>query len=366
VGMAREDLVLAELVTMTVSGGTSYSWTLIDVPTDVGVSVESSAGLSSDSGATVTINPDLPGTYNGTVTSGSETIGWSFYAGPPLGNTAADEYFPRRIPGFLEGLAHNVADLIDVEGNRKGWSREWRRWFEAINWLFRQLPRRVDAVALGPVDLAGTIPSAANFWDGVEADPGYVLLNQQTNVSQNGIYRLESGVLTEYLVLLDMKIGHQIISQYGDNYAGKTWQWTGEELQCLNGPQLASPVVVLEPLATGGWSDLLRVPLLNVSNTREQTVVVDGVLNEDRGDTGINYPPWRIRGALTFRKSTWAGGLNTYVDDDALTHYSPSHLQVVIVGNYAVVQGHYEATGGYTYTARVRAWTETNRVLETA
>lgn len=130
--MAREDLVLGgQVVHLSATGGAyGYIWELLDAPTNAAVTANSAAVLSSSTGSAVTITPDYAGTYYGRVTSGVDVQEWSFYAGPPLSSTAAE--LPRRIPSFMEGLAHNVPDAIDPLGNRKGWSREWRRWFSVI------------------------------------------------------------------------------------------------------------------------------------------------------------------------------------------------------------------------------------------
>jgi hypothetical protein len=131
-GRAREDLALGVAVVLSATGGTTFTWTLVDAPTDETVTLDSAASLSSTTGTTVSLNPDYAGTYCGIVTDGTDTTAWSFYAGPTLAAANDPELFPRRIPSFMEGLAHNVPDSIDPGGNRKGWSREWRRWFRAI------------------------------------------------------------------------------------------------------------------------------------------------------------------------------------------------------------------------------------------
>ena len=119
----------------------TVSWVVLDAPTDETVTTMSAAKGLTWSGSTLVINPDFAGTYSGTATDGVSVVQWSFYAGPPLGNLAEGQYFPRRVPSFREQMAHNVPDDIDaagVGGNRDGWAREWRRWFAAINWLSSQ------------------------------------------------------------------------------------------------------------------------------------------------------------------------------------------------------------------------------------
>lgn len=138
-GRAREDLDLASAVTLSASGGIGpYVWTLIDKPTNATVTVESASTLATSTGASTAITPDYAGTYCGTVSDGSTTTDWAFYAGPALGDLADGEYYPRRVPAFAENLAHNAADAINPTGNTKGWSREWRRWFALIEYLFNR------------------------------------------------------------------------------------------------------------------------------------------------------------------------------------------------------------------------------------
>jgi len=239
-GLAREDLEPELEVTLTAANGVgSYTWTLIDAPTSPNVDADSAAVLSATTGAAVTITPDFVGTYYGSVTDGKTTTEWSFYAGPPLGNIAGGEYFPRRVPAFREALAHNVPDAIDAAGNRKGWSREWRRWFAAIGNINARLidlaasvgPRRVWAVALGPVDLGAAPPVDPAFYDDVDFDNDYTMLNLQTNPAENGIYLKMGAVWLQQYLFSDLPTGVQILVLQGTVYRGTQWQWTGVALK---------------------------------------------------------------------------------------------------------------------------------------
>jgi hypothetical protein len=146
-------------VSLFVAGGSgTYRWTLVDAPTSANVQSASAAVLSDSAGTTIMITPDYDGTYSGTVTDDIDTVDWSFYAGAALGNMGSGGYFPRRIPAFREVLGHNAPDAIDSAGNRKGWSREMRRWFAAINWLAGQV---ISGVANGLKSATTTVNVSA-------------------------------------------------------------------------------------------------------------------------------------------------------------------------------------------------------------
>jgi hypothetical protein len=152
-GLAREDLDLAVAVALTASGGSTYSWALLDAPPNDTMTAASASHLSAITGSSVNITPDNSGTYYGTVTSGDETIEWSFYAGPAL--NADPTLLPRRIPAWNEGLAHNAADAIEPAGNTKGWKREWDRWFRTMKRAIQQAAAPFWASTTGSVQPAG-------------------------------------------------------------------------------------------------------------------------------------------------------------------------------------------------------------------
>lgn len=141
-GKAREDLVLAQVVTLTASGGPfmAYQWRIIHKPIDIVAGTQATALLSAPAAAVSQLSPiDVAGTYliELTVNSGfgmgatvNDVARITFYAGTTL--AVNPKLFPRRIPAFQETNEHNVNDAIDATGNTEGWSREWYRWFAAI------------------------------------------------------------------------------------------------------------------------------------------------------------------------------------------------------------------------------------------
>lgn len=141
-GMAREDLVLAQPVTLTAVGGPylSHLWRVIYRPLNIVAGTRATSLLATPAAAATLLAPiDVEGTYNiglvvdsgsGLGALASDNASITFYAGSTL---AIDPgALPRREPAFQEMLEHNVADAIDPLGNVEGWSREMARWFELI------------------------------------------------------------------------------------------------------------------------------------------------------------------------------------------------------------------------------------------
>ena len=130
-GQAREDLDLGTAVTLTASGASgSLTWSLHDAPLSDDLSATSTAALSSTSANPTSIIPDNSGTYFIRCTSGTETVGITFYAGVPLATNPSDT--PRRVPALDEELEHTAHDAPEPSGNTRGWKRELDRWFAVI------------------------------------------------------------------------------------------------------------------------------------------------------------------------------------------------------------------------------------------
>ncbi len=166
-GMAREDLDLGTSVVLTASGGSSYTWALVDAPPNAALTSPSSAQLSSGNGVVVSLTPDHDGTYAGTVESGGVTIPWSFYAGVTLATVLGE--LPIRIPSFAEASAHNVPDALEPAGNSKGWSRVWLRWFALIQRVasgLRQVSFDISLVNTSNqmIDVRPAIPAGNGRW----------------------------------------------------------------------------------------------------------------------------------------------------------------------------------------------------------
>lgn len=165
VGVAREDLVLGQVVTLSSSGGpfAAYRWRIIHKPIDIVAGVRATSVLATPLAINTTMAPiDVAGTYlvELAVDSGfgigalsSDVARITFYAGPVLA-TAPDE-FPRRPIAFQETIEHNVADPLDPAGNGEGWSREWYRWFATIKKLWA-----TKSAAWAKVSLPGGGPAA--------------------------------------------------------------------------------------------------------------------------------------------------------------------------------------------------------------
>jgi hypothetical protein len=194
-GVAREDCVTGQVVTLTSSGGpfSAYQWRIIHKPINIVAGVRATSVLGSSTAASTTMTPiDVAGTYlvELVVNSGSglgalptDIARITFYAGPVLSVTP--NAFPRRPIAFQETTEHNVPDALDPAGNTEGWSREWYKWFAAIqsasltatHWARVSLPAGGPAfivlhsligsavrTAVGTVDITFTVPVAsANY-----------------------------------------------------------------------------------------------------------------------------------------------------------------------------------------------------------
>ena len=164
-GVAREDLVLAQVVTLTSSGGPflAYHWRIIHKPIDIVAGVRATSLLATPLAASSQLSPiDVAGTYliELAVNSGfglgarvSDIARITFYAGPVLATNP--EEFPRRPLAFQETIEHNVPDALDPAGNTEGWAREWYRWFATIKKLWA-----TKAAAWGKISLPGGGPAA--------------------------------------------------------------------------------------------------------------------------------------------------------------------------------------------------------------
>ena len=164
-GVAREDLVLAQVVTLTSSGGPflAQQWRIIHKPIDIIAGVRATSLLATPAAASSTLAPiDVAGTYllELAVDSGfglgaraSDVARITFYAGPVL--AVNPDEFPRRPLAFQETIEHNVPDALDPTGNTEGWSREWYRWFAAIKKLWA-----TKAAAWAKISLPGGGPAA--------------------------------------------------------------------------------------------------------------------------------------------------------------------------------------------------------------
>jgi hypothetical protein len=161
-GVAREDCVTGQVVTLTSSGGPflAYQWRIVHKPIDIVGGVRATSLLATSTAASTTMTPiDVAGTYlvELVVNSGSglgalaaDIARITFYAGPTL--SATPNAFPRRTIAFQETTEHNVPDAIEPAGNTEGWSREWYKWFAAIQTAFSTVPRwaRISLPAGGP------------------------------------------------------------------------------------------------------------------------------------------------------------------------------------------------------------------------
>jgi hypothetical protein len=145
-GKAREDLATGVDVALSLAGGPflAQQWSFVHKPIDIFAGVASSAALVTPAAATTLVSPiNVPGTHfvqvvvnsgAGLGASANDISRITFYCGPTL--NIAPEKLPRRIPGFQETTEHNVNDVISPIGNPEGWSREWYRWFAAIQRLY--------------------------------------------------------------------------------------------------------------------------------------------------------------------------------------------------------------------------------------
>ncbi len=152
-GEAREDLVTGLPVALEAIGGpySEYLWSFVYKAIDIDAGVQSSCAFDSPDGVLTLVDPvDKPGTYmvQVTVNSGQglgategDVARITFYAGEvgnPVGGplNADPAELPRRIMAFREQLQHNVPDAIETTGNMQGWSREWLRWFSAMQRMY--------------------------------------------------------------------------------------------------------------------------------------------------------------------------------------------------------------------------------------
>jgi hypothetical protein len=294
-GQAREDLHLDQEVTLTATGGVgTYTWVLLDAPTSPDVQLDSASVIAPTTGATVNITPDYDGTYYGTVTDGTDTTEWSFYAGEPLGDVSLGEFFPRRVPAFREGMAHNVPDAIDVGGNCKGWSREWRRWFAAMV----NLSVRVDAALAMEL---GTTTDPVNVSSAAAPTPGQTLTAIDATHAE---WVTPGGGGASWHTLLDVDFTAESAQNFSadGNYTidGVTWTKVGSAKQDPGAGQFWEIVAGSGLRATCG-DDVLGFDT-NVLNYPSMWPVLNlGTL------TGLIDPPLRISVIMGATKSSLAG-----------------------------------------------------------
>lgn len=169
-GQAREDLVLAQPVTLTAIGGPfiAYQWRWIYRAVDIVAAVRSTAVMASPTASSTVVAPiAVEGTYHVEllVDSGSglgatpdDVARITFYAAAvPL--SLDPSLLPRRAPAFQETTEHNVPDAIDPAGNPEGWAREMLRWFAVIKRIASggsALFARVSLPAGGPASVVSS------------------------------------------------------------------------------------------------------------------------------------------------------------------------------------------------------------------
>ena len=157
-GVAREDLATGTDVTLTAVGGpyAQYLWSISHKPIDIFTNTRASSVLATPAAVSSLLSPiNVAGTYRvgiavdsgaGLGAGAGDVASMTFYAGPVL--ATQPERFPRRIPAFGETTEHNVPDAVDPAGNTEGWSKEWYRWFAAIQRLYEGKMWAAGRVAL--------------------------------------------------------------------------------------------------------------------------------------------------------------------------------------------------------------------------
>lgn len=254
-GVARNDGRLSRLVTArsTVSGNSTYEWSLLDKPPGSAVT------LTGEDTANCTFTPDLPGTYRmQLVTNGG---------GP--GNVQILVFAVRydtngilirrgwRMPAFGESSSEN-----NFGGQTRGWAEAWEYVMGDIRAALESLSAKPTVKAVATTNTALTGLTTIDGYALSEGDR--VLLAGQSAPAENGIWASSAGAWSraDDLPELSHASGAHVFVERGTVYADSLWRCTTNgptDVVGTDGLVWAQFTGAASPDATAGTKGILQL-----------------------------------------------------------------------------------------------------------